>query len=103
MKSSRSARPAYFCPSLLRCTFDLQTRSKCDEKGRFGLWPKVLPLCLFLILGLHPLTISGPFRELKGASLIVIIDFAVSLRPRWAETSGPLLLLQLLLVCRVLV
>lgn len=102
MKSSRSARPAYFCPSLLRCTFDLQIRSKCDERGRFGLLPKVLPLCL-VIAGLHPLTTSGPFLELKGAFWMVIIDLAVPLRPRWAETSGPLLLLQLLLVCRVLV
>lgn len=34
MKSSRSARPAYFCPSLPRCKFDLQIRSKCDERGR---------------------------------------------------------------------
>lgn len=33
MNSSRTARPAYFCPSLPRCKFDLQIRSKCDERG----------------------------------------------------------------------
>lgn len=114
MKSSRTAQPAYFCPSLPRCKFDLQIRSKCDERGHswtparpssslsrdtgsaHNFWPLSRASCCMII-------IADPALCVFARARVSVRACACVRGPAGAETSRVLLLLQLWLVCRVLV